>query len=85
MTWSDRLALVAALDPGPWTCCGLFALAMALIALASIARPAIRYQFHLRRLRRIRAGLCPNCGYDLRRNKGRCPECGAPRPLPPAV
>ena len=27
--------------------------------------------------RRLWAGRCPACGYDLRASPGRCPECGA--------
>ena len=43
-------------------------------------------RFVQRRLqhRRMRAGLCPACGYDLHATPGRCPECGTAASTTPA-
>jgi hypothetical protein len=57
-----------------------------LIAVLSMW-PTLRFTCGLRR-RRIRAGHCPHCNYDLRahtRPDARCPECGAAVPPPPAA
>jgi len=38
---------------------------------------AVRYARRRVRLRRLAAGHCGRCGYDLRASAGRCPECGS--------
>jgi hypothetical protein len=47
----------------------------ALAALAAAPRLVLLAR-DSRRARRVRDGVCPSCGYDLRATPGRCPECG---------
>ena len=43
------------------------------VALSAVL---IGWMFRRRLARRVAAGRCPACGYDLRATPGRCPECG---------
>jgi hypothetical protein len=53
--------------------------AIALAALPLLPA-AVRFRARLRRRGRIRAGLCPACGYNLRTTPDQCPECGEAAP-----
>lgn len=43
---------------------------------------ALRHR-RVARANRVRAGFCPECGYDLRASTARCPECGSAIVRPP--
>jgi hypothetical protein len=44
--------------------------------VALLVLPLVYIKHYFFRRRRNRAGLCINCGYDLRASPERCPECG---------
>ncbi len=66
--------------PGYWGAGSLcLILPFWMLVLASAALPfrgILAIQRRWVRRRRQRMGLCPQCAYDLRASKDRCPECG---------
>lgn len=47
------------------------------VAAVTFLAPANRMLYLFRSRRRLKNGLCRQCGYDLRATSDRCPECGA--------
>ena len=47
------------------------------IVVATGIAPALQFGSWWRTRRRLRAGHCVHCGYDLHGSHGACPECGA--------
>jgi hypothetical protein len=60
--------------PDWWVCVRCWGL-VAVFAIAPAAWLVI--QRPLERRRRLKQGLCGECGYDLRATPGKCPECGS--------
>lgn len=49
---------------------------LAALATVPIIRLASAAALRWRRHQRVRLGFCPCCGYDVRANREKCPECG---------
>jgi hypothetical protein len=67
------LAVAGFVAAMPWYVTGVMAVAAGL----GVAIVAWSPRAGDDRLRRMSAGLCAECGYDLTGASGRCPECGA--------
>ena len=52
-----------------------------LLTLGTITASGFVYSYRITRsTRRLKAGLCLRCGYNLQASKVRCPECGTAIP-----
>jgi hypothetical protein len=63
-----------------WTATGPLWPFVLLTAVTSAPFLTAARRWQVRRRRRLLAGLCLFCGYDLRATPDRCPECGTPAP-----
>ena len=86
----ERLGFIFGSEGGPpvnpWRQTYAFVPHWAVTALLVLTATPLWFQASraLRARRRIAAGKCVSCGYDLRANTGVCPECGAAlRAVPP--
>ena len=83
------MTTLLALDPGFGSTIGRGIGAIALYAVVGLVlmvfgfgatvTSLIRAAKQSKRKKRLAAGLCPRCGYDLRACGERCSECGASR------